>query len=344
MMRLRWLAGSTLRAEDLSVEAQAIARVQALHEKRVHGDGEKSPVVGARIRSVDGSVALSMPALERRSLKPGDMAMLRGWTISAQRTMLSLGWGAGRRILARIFGAVRCGSLSSTAVVFTQAVPEPANAGPFRLFCRAANSKEKKPAAIVIELAAPVKPEDAKENPPTGLRIGGRTSEGFIPLLEVQPGRGVIVRGNYVYRRELVRKPPTEGPTDEQLVQAFLRTEAGKAARAEIEKAKDEVDLGIKRPASVPSGPFNLEWTVHNKTKMKLKNLRAMAAFMPRDQTVSPVWMQLPPPKAATLDPGKDTSGEADMPARDATTGKLVLLLVMEADNGIPITRRAELA
>ena len=350
MGRARWIAGSALKVEDFQGEFADLESREAKHQVEAHRGLDNAPAaVGARVRAVDGSVELSMTVTEQLPAPQGHAATtLRGWVVSVGSAILSLNWAAGGRIAAHLRGVLSCRTLDCREVKFSEAIAEPAAAQPFRMFRRAANRKDRKPEALVIELAAPLDPEAARTNPPPGMQVGGMTAQGFVPLLEMRPGRGVIIRGNYNPKRELLRKPPADGPSDAALVAAFLRTDAGKAARGDIEKKAQNIGLVLDPPrwADERGGLVELSWTIKNVTTMTLKSLRVMAAVMPDNAKIAPVWIEQPPSVLAggipttALAPDQPATGNGSILIEEK--GKKItigLLLVAEADYSVPVTK-----
>lgn len=385
VVRVRWVAGSRISASELDTEQDYLRQGQTLdHELRVHGrpDDAASGAVGALIRAVDRSVATGLTALAglkpvavqpdpSAAVKPGR----RNWAVSIVRDILSVGWTGGARIAGRINGRLACDGLSSGgAVHLTRAVPPPDAPRPFRLLRAAADRKAKTPETVIIELAAAADPNGPKEKPdaqqqsgakdakkesgasaaesgkPTiGLRIGAADTGGFLPLLEVVPGRGVVMRGgkpNIVGRR-IVRKPLGNEQSDEQLAQAFLRTEAGQKERSRIQDAAKALVKGITvsfTESAKISGQWDISWALKNDDQdIKLKRIGAMAALGSTDATIAPAWTQLRPPEISRLAKGGepvkgDDTKPLPAPEKPPPKPRKLLMIVAEADYGVPVT------
>jgi hypothetical protein len=343
-----WIAGSVVRARQLTVENAALRARQARHDLSAHLVCDGAPAaVGADLRSNDGTIALSMPPLESVPLSCKAAPRLRQWTISAARELVSLGWGAGGKILMRLRGALASTALKCGGIKLGKAVATPDSPRPFRLFRRAADRKAEQPEALVFELAAPADPELAKTSPLPGMQIGAVEAHGFVPLLEIRPGRGVVMRGTCRAVRKIVRSPPPQAPSDAELTAAFLRTDAGKAARAVIEEKASKIVPSLTIPGKRPAegAVVDLTWGVTNGTTMQLKNLRALAAFTPPDADAAPVWTELPPPRTVagdkpttTLEVGQEVAGKGALVV-PKVGNEVRLLLVMEADYAVPLTR-----
>jgi hypothetical protein len=340
-------------------------------------DDAASGAVGALVRAVDRSVAVGLTALaglkpvpvqsdQSAAVNPGR----RNWAVSVIRDILSVGWTGGAGIAGRINGRLACDGLASSgAVRLPQAVVMPDAPRPFRLLRAAADRKAKTPETVIIELAAAADPNGPKEKPappqqsdakdaknepaPTsagsgkqtiGLRVGAADADGFLPLLEVVPGRGVLMRGGKpnIIGRLIVRKPPGTEPSDEQLAQAFLRTEAGKEERKKIEKLANDLTLGVTFNKS--GGQWNISWTLENKGQViKLKRIEARAALAGTDRTIAPAWTKLRPPKTPHLEKnekieGDDTKSLPPPPGQVPAHPPKLFMIVAEADYGVPVT------
>jgi hypothetical protein len=330
MARVRWLAGSLLTADALSAEHNDLAGRHALHERKAHADG----AVGARIRAVDGSVELSMPLARSQP---------RSWVVSVGREILALAWTAGAKAVGRVNGNLRSERLHSHAVRFTQAIPAPEAPKPFRLFRQAADRKQNKREMVVIELASPPDPDLAKEQPLPGLRIGPASPDGFLPLLEIQPGRGVVMRGTRKPTREIVRKPHSSGVSDEQLVQAFMNTDAGKAAREQIQTKGKNIKIQIINPVKTTIDATRTQvafgWSFINTTDMNLKRLEVLAAIAPADRKTPAIWTKLPYAGEKPLAPTKPAEGRGSIVVPSAAPSPMLwVIAAAEADYGVAVT------
>lgn len=342
-----------------------------------HPDAVVSVVVGALIRAVDRSVAAGLTALA--GLKPVPLESRqpaianprrRTWAVSIVRDILSIGWTGGAGIAGRIDGRLACDGLANGgAVRLTRAVPPPDAPRPFRLLRAAADRKAKTPETVIIELAAAADPNGPKEKPappqqsgakdaknesgptsagsgkPTiGLRVGAADAGGFLSLMEIVPGRGVVMRGGKpnIIGRRIVRKPPGTEPSDEQLAQAFLLTEAGKEERKKIEELANDLKLGVTFNES--GEQWNISWTLENKGQdIKLKRIEARAALAGTDRTIAPAWTKLRPPKTPHLGKnekieGDDTKSLPPPPGQVPAHPPKLFMIVAEADYGVPVT------
>jgi hypothetical protein len=381
MKRVRWVAGSPISASDLDAEQDYLCERQTdAHEIRVHGrvDDVAPGAVGALIRAVDRSVEIGLTALA--GLKPvpllSDQSAVTGrrtWAVSIIRDILSVVWTGGASIAGRVKGMLACDGLSSGgALRLMRAVPLPDAPKPFRLLRVAADGKAKTPEIVLIELAAAADPSGAKEKPvapepsgakeeprPTGaqsgkptigLRVGAAGAGGFVALMEVVPGRGVVMRGGdpKIVGRRIVRKPPGGEPSDEQLAQAFLRTEAGQKERIKIEAMAKNLETDLEIVTFKKSGgQWNIRWTLKNKNQdIKLKRIEVMAALAPVDSKIAPVWTKLRPPEKSHLLKGETTMGDdtKSLPAPPTLAigptfePRRLLMIVAEADYGVPVT------
>ena len=392
MSRVRWRAGSRLTAAELNAEQADLLRRQAdVHQNRVHespGD-ETAYVAGARIRAVDRSVELALPLADgRQPLRVPAKGVAAGydrraWAVSIGREILTLGWQVGAKVAGTLRGSLASGGLSCGSLRLKQPGPAPTEASPFRLLRVAADRKKKTPEMLMIELAAPADPEAGKSRPdpkppvegkpaetpvlpPPGLRIGAMMSGGFVRLFEVIPGRGVVIRGDFNNRpRIIVRKPPGNEPSDEQLVQAFLRTEAGQKERKRIEDEVKTIEPVITSgPTLTDAGEGQKKaafgWTLDKKSAdIKVTRLKAMAALAPVESVTvvgAPIWTELTHLPATTLEKGTPLSDSGSVvlavpqvktsasAAPTPHTGRLKMLLLFaaESDYGIAVTKFTE--
>jgi hypothetical protein len=366
--RIRWLAGSKLNPAALDCEQTDLERRQRdVHEGSAHPDSTASTgnVIATRVRAPDGSVMLAMyPSEAARRLAIGSAGAavgvsLRGWLVAVGHDVLTLTWEAGSRIAGRLRGHLASDGLSCAAMRLAQPGPAPTVAKPFRLLRVAADRKAKTPETLMIELAAAgdpaaakAKPDPANANhPPPGLRIGAADANGFVPLLEVIPGRGVVMRGNVKPVRRIVRKPPGSEPSDEQLMQAFLRSDAGKKELRRIKEDTANIKLDFKSPTvSDGNRRCDFSWTLTNGADLKLSRLKVMATLMIRDEvtdpsktTPAPVWTELASPEKTKLSKGESAGKSNNTVVGSATPGAgqdlfLGVLVAAESDYGVPVT------
>ena len=359
-----------------------------VHEHCAHPSPDRAAVrtIGSRVRAVDGSVTLAMPpseAIQRVTIETRKDAAadysLHGWVVAVGHDVLTLGWAAGSKIIGRLRGSLASDGLSCTAVQLMRSGPAPAAAKPFRLLRVAADRKAKTPETLMIELAGAGDPAAAKTKPdpapagtkgdadkssakpkvnlpPPGLRIGAAGADGFVPLLEVIPGRGIVMRGNVDEVRRIVRKPPSGEPSDEQLMQAFLRTDAGKKEVERIKAAAEKIVLAVSNTVVTDSAEkrrCDFGWTLTNSPDLTLSRLKVMATLMIRDKVPTPgqlnpapVWTEmLPPPEKTALAKGESTTGRntvfGSKPDRTHPSW-LGVLIAAESEYGLPVTAYLE--
>ena len=228
----------------------------------------------------------------------------------------------------------------------TELAAKSERATPFTLSLCAANPKTKTPETFLIEIASPPDPGALKNGFPPGLRIGAVIPAGFVSILQIQPGRGIVMSGEPKALRRIQRTSPATGPTDEELVQAFLRTDLGKSARQSIEGESDNLKIDppkVKWTAiDKVTDRLDFVWSVNNQTAKKLKNIRVMAAVTPDKFNVPPAWtiFSTPPPNTE-LSPGAPLTGEGSMVRAMSDRSKpLGLMVAAEADYGVVIVNR----
>lgn len=368
MTRVYWHAGSALTAAEFVAEQKYADCRQSKHDE-AHGNSASggTGIIGNRVRAVDGSVELTLEHADTM-LPLHQMAdAKRSFAVSVGRRILELGWAAGSRLTARLRGGLASRELSCASLRLTQAGPAPASSNPFRMLRVAADRKAKTPEMLMIELAAAAdpdaanaKPDPASENakagsskaqkagPPLGMRIGSMSAGSFLPLLEIVPGRGVIMRGNVTEHRRIERKPPGSEPSDEQLARAFLRTEAGKKERDRIQKIVDD-GLELKIPSCSAIGtnagvrPVTFSWKLSNPDQdVELLRLKVMAALSPVAPTkAAPAWTEVKrPSKKTTLAKGETIEEAASVSLlHPGGTSKLMLMIAAEADYGLAVVK-----
>ncbi|ESW93810.1 hypothetical protein X770_00860 [Mesorhizobium sp. LSJC269B00] len=280
--------------------------------------------------------------------------------------MFMVGWTTGSKTRGRVLGNLSSGGLSCSALHLTSAGgPAPKAARPFRILRVAADAKAKTPEMMMIEVAAVnpdvvvappgsvgKHPQDNSTPKSAGFRIGPDIAQGFLPLLDIVPGRGVVVRGNLFKQRMIVRKPPSSEPSEAQLMQAFLRTDAGKKELARIESAATGLKITIPSLSSTDAGEqcaWRLDWKLENNQEMKLKRLKVMATYMIKPSSIkpnglepAPVFTELHNVEKTGLDKGEEVHGSCSVSGPKPAMGQtswVGIMIAAEADYGIPVTQ-----